>query len=47
MNKVLTAIGDAGLLLVIVLAVPVSIILVGTPIALAIRFLLEIVKRFM
>ena len=47
MIKVLTVIGDAGLLLLIVLAVPVSIILVGGPIALAIRLLLEVVKRFM
>jgi hypothetical protein len=47
MIKVLTAIEDAGLLLLIVLAVPVSIILVGGPIALAIRFLLEVVKRFL
>jgi hypothetical protein len=47
MIKVLAVIGDAGLLLLIVLAVPVSIILVGGPIALAIRLLLEVVKRFM
>lgn len=45
MNKALTAVGDAGLLLLVVLAVPLVVILVGGPIALAIRFLLEIVRR--
>jgi hypothetical protein len=45
MNKALTAVGDAGLLLLVVLAVPLAVILVGGPIALAIRFVLEIVRR--
>lgn len=36
---------DAALLLLVVAALPLAILIVGTPIVLLIRFLLEIVER--
>ena len=46
MSKLVTAIADAGLLLLIAMAVPFAILLVGTPIALVVRLVLDIVRRF-
>jgi hypothetical protein len=46
MSKLGTAIADAGMLLLIAMAVPFAILLVGTPIVLVVRLVLEIVKRF-
>jgi hypothetical protein len=46
MSKLVTAIADAGMLLLIAMAVPFAILLVGTPIVLVVRLVLEIVKRF-
>jgi hypothetical protein len=46
MSKLGTAIADAGMLLLIAMAVPLAILLVGTPIVLVVRLVLEIVKRF-
>jgi hypothetical protein len=44
-RKVAGALGDAALLLLIVLLTPVLILVVGTPVALCVRLLLEIAKR--
>jgi hypothetical protein len=46
MSKLGTAIADAGMLLLIAMAVPFAILLVGTPIVLVVRLVLEIVRRF-
>jgi hypothetical protein len=46
MSKLVTAIADAGMLLLIAMAVPFAILLVGTPIVLVVRLVLEIVRRF-
>ena len=37
---------DAGLLLLLALAFPLAILVVGTPVALLVRLLLEIVRRW-
>jgi hypothetical protein len=37
---------DAGLLLLLALAFPLAILFVGTPVALVVRLLLEIVRRW-
>jgi hypothetical protein len=38
--------GDAGLLLVVVFMVPVAILVVGTPVALVARLIVEIAERW-
>jgi len=37
---------DAGFLLLLAFMAPVAILLLGTPVALAVRLLLELVRRF-
>lgn len=41
-----SAVTDAGVLLGVILLIPVGILLVGAPIVLAVRLLLEVVQRF-
>lgn len=45
-RQVLGWLEDAGLLLLLALAFPLAILFVGTPVALVVRLLLEIVRRW-
>jgi hypothetical protein len=45
-RQVLGWLEDAGLLLLLVLAVPLVILVVGTPVALVVRLLIEISRRW-
>lgn len=44
MSKLATFVDDAVLLLLLAISIPVVILIVGTPLALVIRFLLEILR---
>jgi len=44
-SAVMTGVSDATLLIVVVLLFPLTILLVGAPIALALRVLIEIARR--
>jgi len=46
MKTLLTLIEDVGSLLLVAMALPFVILLLGTPVALFVRFVLEIVQRF-
>jgi hypothetical protein len=39
--------GDAGLLLLLVLALPLVVVVVGTPVALVVRLLAELARRWL
>jgi hypothetical protein len=43
-SKLATFVDDAVLLLLLAISIPVVILIVGTPLALVIRFLLEILR---
>jgi hypothetical protein len=45
MNKLVAVTADGGLLLTMVMAVPFAVLLVGIPIVLFIRLLLEIIRH--
>jgi hypothetical protein len=45
MVRVRTLFGDAALLLLIVIVLPLAILLLGAPIALLVRLLIEIAQR--
>lgn len=44
MNKLVALTGDAGTVLLVVLTLPFAMLLVGMPIVLVVRLLLEIVR---
>ena len=41
-----TLLSDAALLIAIIIAVPLAIVLLGAPIALLVRLLIEVAQRF-
>jgi hypothetical protein len=45
-HRIAGALENAGLLLLVVLFLPAAILLLGTPIVLAVRAVLELVRRF-
>ncbi len=46
LQRAMAYLGDAALLLVVVFLIPVVILLVGSPLALFVRFLVEIVRHW-
>ena len=44
-SMIVRVLADAGLLLLVIFAVPLAILVLGTPIALFVRLLIEIVER--
>jgi hypothetical protein len=46
-SKLATFVDDAVLLLLLAISIPVVILIVGTPLALVIRFLLEVLRMIL
>ena len=46
LTRILTFFQEAGLLLLVVLLIPIGILVVGTPITLVVRALVELAHRF-